>query len=194
MPRPRRGAAVWGAFVALAGALALWPASAQARDIVVVSVDPADATALSATPTEIVLTCTGPPDADASHVTVRDGTGKALTAGVEARAVGSTLHLPVTFTTNGDFTVVYHVVLANGDDAVGVARFSIGTGVAPSVPPRSVQDDELASATAHQHGGVDPLGGTLLLIDVLVVFGAGLLLISRPGPVRRLRPGPAPEV
>ncbi|MEV6926539.1 copper resistance protein CopC [Dactylosporangium sp. NPDC051485] len=160
---------------------------AQAKDVVVASVDPADATALAAAPAQIVLTCTGRPDAESSHVSVRDATGRFVDDGGDLRADGDTLRLPVTLTGTGDFTVVYHVVLASGADAVGVTRFSVGTGVAPPVPPDGEREAQLASAVGHQHGDIDPFGATLLAIDAAVVFAVALLLIFRP---RRRLPRP----
>jgi methionine-rich copper-binding protein CopC len=169
---------------AAVGALAA-PAAGSAATIV--RGDPADRAALATAPAEIDLVGSAPPDADASHVSVRDPAGAFVSGDAVPKANGDVLRLPVAITDTGTFTVAYHVLFTDGTDTVGVLRFSVGTGVAPSMPSAAQQRADLADATAGHGHGVDPLSGALLLADVGVLFGAVLLLISRPGPLARSR-------
>ncbi|GAB3834664.1 hypothetical protein GCM10027610_030700 [Dactylosporangium cerinum] len=166
--------------LALAGGAGLLsPTAAWARRPAVVSTAPADGAALSTPPDRIELSMSGAPDPALSHLSVRDG-GGAEVAGGDLTAAGHVLRRPVTVQGVGDFTVTYHVVLSNGEEAVGQLSFSVGTGAPPAARPAN------AAPETHQHG-IDPLNAILLIVDGAVVFGVLLLLISRPGPRSQAR-------
>ncbi|MGI5238469.1 copper resistance CopC family protein [Dactylosporangium sp. CA-139066] len=157
----------------LAGAvLALAPAPA-----IVDSVPPGGA-ALSTPPAVVELIGSRPVDAAASHVAVSDAAGRAVNAGPPA-ADGTRLRVAVRIAGAGDYTIAYHVVFSGGGETIGTRTFSVGTGARPrgAVPAPPVH-------AAHEHG-VDPLGGSLLLADLAVALGAGVLLLRRPRPTRK---------
>ena len=77
----------------------------------------------------------------------------------------------------GDYAVTYHVVLDDGSNVVGGLRFSSGTGIPPALAGAPAG---LGAEAGHAHG-IDPLGATLLVADlVVVVVVGGLLLRRRP--------------
>lgn len=163
---------------AVAAVVGLCPAAAWARGTAVVS-DPPDNAALSTAPASVTLTGQSAPDPAASHVSLWDATGRPLDTGAPLTAHGNSLSRRVTIPGSGDYTVTYHLVFADGSDAVGAVHFSVGTGTPPSAPSPAAEAAE-AAAGAHQHTGVDPLGGSLLIVDVVVLAGALLLLATRP--------------
>jgi len=163
------------ALLLVAGLLLLTPAAAAAAPQ---SSDPADGAALDDAPSRITLTFTREPDPDESHVTVLGGDGQSVGNTDRPARDGLSLNQPVTIQQPGDFTIVYHVVFADGGQEQGSRRFSVGTGAAPdpaAAPP----------AAAHAHS-VDPVSATLLVIDGLVVIVAVFLLMTR-------RPGAEPK-
>jgi methionine-rich copper-binding protein CopC len=177
-----RAAAVCAACVTAAlGTVAAPPSAAWARDTIVASI-PADFSALQTGPTEIDLTGSTRPDPSLSHISLWDGDGNSVAADAEPGVRGNVLWCPVRITSTGNFSIAYHVVFANGDDTIGVVHFSVGTGVPPPVPPAAVTRAETEAAATHQHSGVDPIGGTLLVVDVVVLAGVLILLLIKPRP------------
>ena len=77
-------------------------------------------------------------------------------------------------------------MFADGSYATGSIRFSVGTGTPPppndrAAPPTAGEAGSAAGAGGgHEHGEVDPLGATLLVVDALFVMGAMLWLIAKP--------------
>lgn len=144
---------------------------------------PADGAILDAPPSAIDLTFPGRPEPSLSHMSVRSVAGENVAAG-EPVADGDTLHQPVRITANGEYAAAYHAVLADGRDVTGVVRFTVGIGVPPSAGAHRIEG-------GHVHA-VDPLGGILLLADVLVLAVVlALLWLRRPvGTLRRRRRHP----
>lgn len=144
--------------------------------------DPADGVALAAAPHEVVLAFSAIPDPSLSHVSTLDSSGTDVGTG-EPRGYGRAgLRLSVAIRSIGEFTIAYHVVFGDGTDLTGVLRFSVGTGVAPSpLTAGQVQRARQAVAAGHVHT-VDPVSGTLLVADVVVLIGVLLMLRRRPGP------------
>jgi methionine-rich copper-binding protein CopC len=160
--------------------LALAPGAGWASDELT-SADPATGAALTDAPVAVVLTFTATPDPDLSHVSVRTQVGAEVGQG-EAVAVGTRgLRLALSIRSSGDYTVAYHAVFTSGTEAVGALRFSVGTEQAP--PPLSAdaaQAAQQAAAMAGHDHSVDPLSGTLLVIDVVVLLSVLTLLWLRP--------------
>ena len=171
----RLGAAV---AVGLLVGTVLAPSGAWAGDGVV-SANPADRAALSRAPSTVDLRTSAAPDPAASHVTVWDAAGSDLDTAALSDSGGQTLSQPVAIRSTGNFTVAYHVVFTDGHDVIGVLRFSVGTGMAPPVPPAAQQRADQQVALQHEHG-IDPLSGSLLVLDVVVVAAVALLLFSNP--------------
>ncbi|WP_213451358.1 copper resistance CopC family protein [Rhizomonospora bruguierae] len=140
---------------------------------------PADGAALATAPTEVVLTFSRAPDRQLSHISVRDSAGQEVGSGEPARSGADGLRVEVSIRSPGDYTVAYHVVLDNGSDVTGALRFSSGTGIPPA--PMGKAESARVTAGGHAHG-VDPIGATLLLVDLAVVVFVGVLLLRRrPG-------------
>lgn len=147
----------------------------------VLDVDPGDGAVLSTAPDAVTLRLSTGADSVLSHVTVRDSAGNPVNDG-RVRADGKTgLRQPVRLADPGDYSIAYHITFTNGQDATGVLRFSVGTGV----PPQGIAEvpDPILDAADHAHG-IDPVGATLLVVDGLALV-AVLLLLLRP---RRRRP------
>jgi methionine-rich copper-binding protein CopC len=163
------------AMLALVGVV-LTPTSGWAAGRLV-SADPSDGSALSAPPPAVVLIFSAPPDPGLSHVSTQDALGTQVAAGGPSRSGRAGLRLPISIRSAGDYTVAYHVVFDDGSDLTGFLRFSVGTGLPPS--PRTAPGQSTV-ADSHAHG-IDPLGGALLLADLLVMVAVCLLLLPRPG-------------
>lgn len=152
---------------------------------------PADGAALSRPPADVLLEFSAPPDPGLSHVSARDSAGAETGTGDPSRYGGTGLRLPVSIRSAGDYTVAYHVVFADSSDVIGVLRFSVGTGVPPSpLAANQIRQARQAVADSHVHT-VDPLSGTLLVADVVVLVGVVLALMRRPRPNGR---PPLPDV
>jgi methionine-rich copper-binding protein CopC len=179
-PRPRRTAGrVALLTVLVCAALALNPGAGWASDGLT-SADPADGAALDAAPGAVVLMFSASPEPDLSHVSTRDGSGTEVGTGAVVRAGSAGLRLPVSIRSTGDYTIAYHVVFDDGTDVIGVLRFSVGTGV----PPPRLDTAQAAKvrrsvAAGHEHT-VDPLSGSLLVVDLVVLVSVVLLLLRRP--------------
>jgi methionine-rich copper-binding protein CopC len=138
----------------------------------VLATSPSEGAALREAPGAVRLVLSDVPDPALSHVSVRDAHGNDVRDGDVARAVGRELRQPVAIATTGDFTVAYHVTFVSAGEVTGVARFSVGTGQAPAA----------VAVGEHEHHQVDPLSGTLLVVDAAVLVGVALLLLRRPAP------------
>ena len=160
--------------------VAAFPAPARAGGGLV-STNPPDGAALAVAPSAVELTFTAPPDSTASHVGVWDAARTALATGEPSRSGSAGLRQTFTVKASGVVTVAYHVVLDDGTDVVGVLRFSVGTGAPPPVLDPAARRADVAAVTVHQHD-VDPVGASLLVVDVAVLLGAVLLLFRRPAP------------
>ena len=84
--------------------------------------------------------------------------------------------------------MAYHVVFDDGTDAAGVLRFSVGTGTPPPALDAAARRADVAAVATHQHD-VDPVGASLLVVDVAVLLGAVILLFRRPAPRRGMSDG-----
>ena len=134
--------------------------------------EPADGAALTEPPRSVGLTFDAAPDPAASHVTVLDAAGAPVPAG-ELRRDADTLTVDVEIDRTGDYTIAYHVVLADGAQRSGANRFSVGTGVAPAGSP--------VTAGGHASHSPDPVSAVVLVIDaVAVLIFAVLLFRTRP--------------
>lgn len=141
--------------------------------------DPPDGAALAAAPSAVVLTFSAVPDPALSHISVQDNAEREVGTGDAARTGRRGLRLAVSIRAAGDYTTAYHVVFEDGSDAVGVLRFSVGTGVAPQpLGAGAVRQAQQAVVSGHDHG-VDPLSGGLLVIDFAVFVGVVLMLMRR---------------
>ncbi|MGC5031223.1 copper resistance CopC family protein [Micromonospora sp. DT229] len=143
----------------------------------VLTVDPGDGAALSSAPEAVTLRLSIGADAVLSHVTVRDRAGNPVNDG-RVRTDGKTgLRQPIQLTGTGDYSIAYHITFTNGQDATGILRFSVGTGV----PPQGLTEvpDPILDEADHAHG-IDPVGATLLVLDGLVLLVVLALLLRRP--------------
>jgi len=159
--------------------LALAPGAGWASDWLTFA-DPAAGAALTDAPAAVVLTFTATPDPSLSHVSVRTEVGTEVGQG-EAVGVGTRgLRLAVSIRSSGDYTVAYHAVFTSGTEAVGALRFSVGTGQAPlPLKVDAAQTARQAVTAGHDHS-VDPLSGTLLVIDMVVLLSVLTMLWLRP--------------
>ncbi|MEU1969438.1 copper resistance CopC family protein [Micromonospora sediminicola] len=142
----------------------------------VLTATPADGSALATAPGQVTLRLSSGADPVLSHVTVRDSTGATVNDGQAKTDGRSGLRQPVRPLGTGDYSVAFHITFTNGQDDIGVLRFSVGTGAAPR------DDGEIPEAITdpggHAHG-VDPIGATLLVVDGLVLL-AVIILLLRP--------------
>ncbi|WP_158554078.1 copper resistance CopC family protein [Micromonospora deserti] len=183
----RRTLAVTTALVGVGLAVAVGATARQStgEPARVLRTTPADGAALAAGPGEVVLRLSTRPDPALSHVTVRDSAGTTVNAGRLSTDEETLLRQPARLALAGDYSVAYHVTFANGRDAAGVLRFSVGTGSAPrSTDPIP---DAVPDTDGHAHG-VDPVGATLLVLDGVVLVAVLVLLRLRPAPRRPLAP------
>ena len=201
MPRLLRiiGCATAALAVALA---ALFAARSHAQPQAgLISSYPADQATLAQAPAEIDLAFSSPVDLSLSHLSVRDGSGTAVTAGQPRLVTPERLRQPVQTTDAGEVTVAYHVTLVDGAELAGVIRFNVGNEAATrrinAGRPSAVPDED--ADAVHQHG-VDPVSAILLVLDGIVVLGVIILLRVRPRPRVPDRPvggdpraGPEPE-
>lgn len=172
---PARAAALVTAVVAI---LAATPAPGWAADGLVAA-SPADGAALATAPSEVELTLAGTPDLAASHLGAADDSRAQLTTGELSLAGPRTVRQELTSAARGTVVVAYHIVFTDGGEAYGSIRFSVGTGVAPPTTGGGAQ--QIAESAAFTHGhSVDPFSAVLLVVDLAVLAGAGLLLILRP--------------
>ncbi|MFG3691275.1 copper resistance CopC family protein [Micromonospora sp. NPDC047740] len=167
------------------------PAAASGGDDATASV-PADGAALPAAPTQVELTFSRPPVAARSHLAVVTEDGRRVNPSDTPTAAGRRLVQAVSIQRPGVFTIAYHVEFADGGEAQGSRRFSVGTGAPPPAAPVPA---EAAAVSEHQHG-VDPVSAVLLVVDGLVVLGAVTMLLRtrRPrhaGPDPSALPGPS---
>jgi methionine-rich copper-binding protein CopC len=162
----------------IVAAVGLTPAAAYAGDGVVSS-SPVDGTAIGSAPAEVRLTFDAPPDATDSHLAVYDSTEARLDSGPLRVSGRDELTQAVHPAARGDVVVAYHVVLSDGTELTGRVRFSVGTGLAPARDDNPAVAKANAAVAGHQHG-VDPIGGTVLVIDGVVLAGAVVMLFLRP--------------
>lgn len=173
----------WAAVLVVLPAL-LWAVTTVARQrsaaapMTLVASSPAAGAVLEEAPAGVDLTWSAPVDATLSHVVLEDGRGKAVRTATPRTGPATVLRLPITGTATGIYTLGYHVVGEDGGEATGSLRFSVGAGPVPAGPAPPVD--------AHEHS-VDPASAVLLLINLAVVAGAGVLLVLRPSPRRRPR-------
>jgi methionine-rich copper-binding protein CopC len=138
-----------------------------------VSADPPDGARLADAPSAVSLTFPDSPDPRRVQVTVTGPGGAPVSSGPPSVA-GGTVVQPVTVRSDGEFLVVYHVVLADGSDRSGITRFSVGP--APAGPPPAAADDP----HAHSHGG--SLGFLVSLLAVVVAGAVLMLGLRSPRP------------
>ncbi|MFY1636928.1 copper resistance CopC family protein [Solwaraspora sp. WMMB335] len=183
MRREPRRPTVWWRLAALttvtvAGLLAATGGAAAAQDGPVAA-DPAENAVLGDPPAEVSLDFGRAIDVEYSHIEVFDSTYEAMGAD-EAEAAGNTgLRVGASIAAPGDYTVAYHVVLADGSEVSGAYRFSVGTGAAPQPLGNQDWQTSVIAVQQHQHG-VDEFSAVLLLIDGAVLCAVLALLWLRP--------------
>jgi methionine-rich copper-binding protein CopC len=167
----------------LSGALSR-PSDGTVASARLVSSTPADNAVLGSAPAAIALTFSAPLDAGSSHVGVRSATGSAVNAGPAGRAGADTLRQPVAITAPGGYTVAYHVVFTGGGELLGVVHFSVGpagpaqaAAVGPAQAAAGPAQAAAVLSDGHDHG-VDPVGGVLLLADVVVLVTVVVMLVA----------------
>jgi methionine-rich copper-binding protein CopC len=141
-----------------------------AQEGALVTATPADGSALAAGPRSVDLTFDRRPDLAQSHVGVRDSDSVALDRGELTAAGPRTVRQPIETAGAGTVVVAYHIVFDDGTQTTGSVRFSVGTGTAPA---------GAADGSGHEHG-VDPLGASLLVVDLAVLIGVVVMLRLRP--------------
>jgi methionine-rich copper-binding protein CopC len=165
--------------LALVGLLLTPPAAGSAAGGLVGS-DPAAQAVLGSAPSLVELTFSAEPMLADSHVSVLDGRGNPVSSGELTVVPGGALRQPVEIRSTGDFTIAYHAEFADGGEASGSVRFSVGTGVPPAPPDEAVREATAAALESHRHR-IDPFGATLLVVDGLVGLGVlALLYLRRP--------------
>lgn len=196
---PRLGAGVCAAVVlgVVAVVLGVVLAASWARapdQVAVTSTSPADRATLVQAPSEVELAFTAPVDLGLSHVSVRDGSGTAVSVGQPSLVTPERLRQPVNITAVGDVRVAYHVTFVDGAELTGTLRFSVR--VASTAGPDAASGPSAAASPTHEHGEVDPVSAVLLVLDGIVALTAVVLLIRRPQPraagQSRQRPATAP--
>jgi methionine-rich copper-binding protein CopC len=168
--------------VAVVGAAALIVSLAgRPSDAALSSATPAQGISLVAPPTAVTLTFTVP--VSEAHITV---TG----ARVEAPAVidDGTVTQPVTATAAGNHVVEYHVVLRAGGELSGALSFAVGNGAAAPEPP-----PQPAATGGHDHGSLDPITGTVLAANLVVLLLLAYLFLRRPRRKHDPEDGPGTE-
>ncbi|WP_412543682.1 copper resistance protein CopC [Longispora sp. K20-0274] len=133
---------------------------------------PADGAGLAVPPAEVALEFTGPPEPREYHLTVATARGVPVTAGA-VRVAGDRVVVPVAIADPGTYLVGYHVVLADGTEATGVSRFSVGEDRAAPAPA-------VAAPAGHAHTTKDPLSLVLVSADVVMLVALATLLFRRP--------------
>ncbi|WP_460846752.1 copper resistance protein CopC [Phytohabitans suffuscus] len=136
---------------------------------------PADGAALAAGPRSVDLTFDRRPDLAQSHIGVRDSASVSLDRGELTASGPRTVRQPIEAVGVGTVVVGYHVVFDDGSQTSGSVRFSVGTGTAPAAA-----DGAQLDASIHGGHGVDPLGATLLVVDLAVLIGVLVMLKLRP--------------
>lgn len=118
------------AVLAAAGVLA---APARAHDTLIAA-DPPDGAVLSEAPAHVALTFSGEPLELSPVVVVSDASGAAVTAGAPA-VVGRNVRLDLPpALPDGDYTVAWRVVSADGHPIEGSHSFAVAAGDAPPAP------------------------------------------------------------
>ncbi|MET8357840.1 copper resistance protein CopC [Micromonospora sp. NPDC005171] len=155
-------------------------ASPAAADGGLVTSDPAAGAAVPAAPAAVALTFSDAPDLTLSHIAVLDDAGNPIQSGDARQGPERTVTVPITVARPGNLTVAFHMALADGGEATGSLRFSVGTGVAPPAPSQVVRQATADALAAHQHS-IDPMSAFLLFVDGLaVVVVLALLYLRRP--------------
>jgi methionine-rich copper-binding protein CopC len=201
MTARRRVLAIVAALLAVVAAVYVaTPGPRGSRAGGLVSATPGDGTALATAPKAVSLTLDRTPDAARSHVGVTDESRTQLATGELTVSGPHAVRQRVKPAGRGIVVVTYHIVFTDGTETIGSFRFSAGAGVAAPDTRDSAQqaaesDASTSGASTHDHG-VDPLGAFLLLLDLGVLVGAGLLLTLRPRrgrADRAVHTGPDPE-
>lgn len=143
-----------------------------------VSVSPAAGAALNVAPSEVTLRFSARIAVDDSHLAVSTASGGDLADGELAQSGPNELRLRIRASPPGDLAVAYHVIFADGADATGAYRFSVGTGLPPA-PLSSAEREVLEKATAQHAHQVDALSAGLLIVDGGVLLVAVFLLLLR---------------
>jgi methionine-rich copper-binding protein CopC len=165
--------------VTVAAVVALSPGTALADGALAAANPPAGA-ALTAAPQAVVLQFSDAVALDSSHVRVSAGAGAgADLADGEAQQPGPyRIRVPIRSTSATDVTVAYHIMFADGTNATGAYRFSVGTGVPPAPLDAAARQAATASVAQHAHR-IDGLNAILLTLDGAVLITVLLLLRIR---------------
>jgi methionine-rich copper-binding protein CopC len=140
-----------------------------------VELTPADGATLETAPASVSLTLPVGGPAQQLHLTVVDGDGTELTAGPpELR--GAVASVDVDIAAPGSYTVVYHVVLADGEQHSGVATFQVGTSGAQAQAP---------TVAGHDHGAQSPFDVALVVFGSILAVGTMVWLLWQNRPRRR---------
>lgn len=108
-------------------------APALAHDSIISS-DPADGAALTASPAQVALTFTDEIQAVGSQVVVADAAGTQVAAGAPA-VVGTGATLPLPALADGAYTVTWRVVSSDGHPIDGTFTFSVADPAAETPEP-----------------------------------------------------------
>jgi copper transport protein len=142
---------------------------AQAHALVKSSA-PSDGQLLDASPSEVIVSFTEPPDPTLSLLHVLDSSGKEVESGKSALVVGDrfSLRVPVTRLPNGVYTVSWRAIsLADGHVTAGSFTFGVGvSAVTPAEPPKEAA---VARPTA-----ASVLGRWGLLWGLILLLGAAM--------------------
>ncbi|WP_433386122.1 copper resistance CopC family protein [Micromonospora sp. KLBMP9576] len=160
-------------FLALFARFTAEPSAGTASETL--SITPADNAVLAGPPSAVEIRVSGQPDLDRSHIAVRGSSPDPLTTGPLTPVGADGLRQNLTVPGPDEFVIAYHVVMVDGRDVSGIARFTVGApgDRQPPSPPAT-----------HAHG-VDRVGAALLIVDGVALLAVLALLVRRPERVRR---------
>ncbi len=158
-------AAACAAVVVLLGWAPVAPAAAHDE---LLTSDPSESGLVEVLPSRAVLTFTGPVG-EVHEVTVT-GPGGSVVNG-DPTSAGAEVRQNLWAGPDGDYTMTYEVVSADGHEITGEVQFQVGAGAEPGV-------DEASAPTSAGAGGDDGPGDVLLPVAV-VVAGSAVALALR---------------
>lgn len=165
-PGPRgAAAATLAAVVVLLGWAPVAPAAAHDE---LLTSDPSESGLVEVLPSRAVLTFTGPVS-EVHEVTVTGPDGSVVNG--EPTSTGMEVRQNLWAGPDGDYTMTYAVLSADGHEITGEVQFQVGAGAEPGV-------DEASAPTSSEGGGDGP-GGVLLPGAVVVACSAGALVLRR---------------
>jgi len=167
--------------VGLALALALYPVSAAAHALLVIT-DPAPEAVLQRPPLAITLTFTEPVSPAGNGIKVFSPSGRQVAA--QAQASGLTLSAPVTAAESGTYVVTWQVLAADTHPSRGAFRFTVGSPTSNPYSPL-LSGGEIGTATPLGFA-LQSLARWMHFFGVALTFGVIIYQrLARPEP--RLR-------